>query len=100
MATINIRGKTLGSCVIGDSLILFTHESGADRIYKLNKPDESTSISNGIILFEGDLNFIDDGKHLIQTLPFFENENVQKVYWIDGFNQPRVINIADESYSL
>lgn len=24
----------------------------------------------------------------------YENENIQKIYWVDGFNQPRMINIA------
>ena len=36
-------------------------------------------------------------KHPIETLTFYENEEIQKVYWTDGINQPRMINIARET---
>ena len=91
----NIIGYTIGSCVINDQLILFTTDEGHDRIYKIRPPGYS-GVSDFIVLFDGNLNFSRSSK--IQTLPFYENENIQKVYWIDGVNQPRVINIADESY--
>ena len=97
MPAIKIRGKTLGSCVLNDFLVLFTHDESADRIYRMGKPDGISKISNTVVLFEGNLNFSNNNK--IQTLPFYENESIQKVYWIDGLNQPRVINIAGESYN-
>lgn len=97
MPAIKIRGKTLGSCVLNDFLVLFTHDESADRIYRMGKPNDISKISNTVILFEGNLNFSNNNK--IQTLPFYENESIQKVYWIDGINQPRVINIADTSYN-
>ena len=43
-------------------------------------------------MYSGDLNF--SVNHPIETLPVYENENAIKVYWVDGINQPRVINIA------
>ena len=89
----NILGKCIGSCVINEYLILFTNDTTVDRIYKI-KPPNNVGESYIVKLFEGSLNFSQD--NLIQTLPFYENENVQKVYWIDGLNQPRVINIAIE----
>lgn len=88
----NIIGKTIGSCVINECLILFTTDDSSDRIYKI-KPPNSDGISDVIKLFDGDLKFNIYSK--IQTLPFYENESIQKVYWIDGRNQPRVINVAD-----
>ena len=45
----------------------------------------------GRILYWGSLNF--DVEHPIETITFYENELIQKVYWTDGINQPRVINI-------
>jgi hypothetical protein len=33
--------------------------------------------------------------NLIDAIPYYETELIQKVYWIDGINQPRVINIAN-----
>ena len=63
-----------------------------DRIYKL-------WFNNGILtgkrLFSGDLGF--DYKHPIETISFYENADIRKVYWTDGLNQPRVINIAATS---
>jgi hypothetical protein len=40
------------------------------------------------------LNF--DKDHLIETTYFIENFNCIKVYWVDGLNNPRVINIITE----
>lgn len=87
----NITGKTIGSCVINEYLILFTTDDSYDRIYKIKPPNDS-GVSDVVKLAELNLNFNESNK--IQTLPFYENESVQKVYWIDGLNQPRVINIA------
>jgi len=36
-----------------------------------------------------------DALHPLETLPFYENDTVQKVYWTDDKNQPRSININD-----
>ena len=87
----NIIGKTIGSCVINECLILFTTDNSSDRIYKI-KPPNSGGVSDVIKLFDGDLKFSLSNK--IQTLAFYENESIQKVYWIDGINQPRVINVS------
>lgn len=63
-----------------------------DRIYKL-------WFNNGTLtgkrLFRGDLGF--NYKHPIETTSFYENADIRKVYWTDGLNQPRVINIAAAS---
>lgn len=63
-----------------------------DRIYKL-------WFNNGALtgkrLFRGNLGF--NYKHPIETISFYENADIRKVYWTDGLNQPRVINIAAAS---
>lgn len=61
-----------------------------DKIYKVWY-DEDTLKSH--LLFTGDLNF--DYKYPIETIPYYENEDIQKVYWVDGLNQPRVINVSN-----
>lgn len=43
-------------------------------------------------MYRGNLNM--DTKHPAQTLGIYEGELVQKVYWVDGKNQPRSINIV------
>ena len=45
------------------------------------------------LLYSGNLNFSID--HPIKTYGSYESENQQRVYWIDGINQPRVINIVN-----
>jgi hypothetical protein len=63
-----------------------------DRIYKL-------WFNNGVLtgkrLFRGNLGL--NYKNPIETIAFYENSDIRKVYWTDGLNQPRVINIAAAS---
>ena len=60
-----------------------------DRIYKLWFNGEKMY---GELLYEGHLNL--DVSSPLETLPYYENEDIQKVYWTDGLNQPRMINIV------
>ena len=32
----------------------------------------------------------------ITAVPFYESETIQKVYWIDGVNQPRFVNVVGD----
>lgn len=94
----SIKGVVIGEATIDDELILFTADTTSDvknkkdRIYKIKLNGDNL---DGQILFEGDLNF--NPKYPIETLIFYENEYIKKVYWTDGLNQPRVINIAATS---
>jgi hypothetical protein len=63
-----------------------------DSIYKLWFNEEHNL--EGEVLYSGNLNF--DYKYPLETLSFFENDNIKKVYWTDNLNQPRMINIATE----
>ena len=105
-----IKGIALGYCVLNKYLIVFTREkvSGVKieyitRIYYQNNEWKSDILysshyvsesEGGSIITEtcGNLNFGDS----VQTLGIYENENIQKVYWVDGINQPRVINIVKD----
>ena len=80
----------LGCCVLGNYLILFGKYGYDDRIYKINTLDYSYTLLSTV-----DLGFSEDYK--IETLGVYESENIQKVYWVDGKNQPRVINIANNT---
>lgn len=97
-----IRGlKILGYTSIRNSIILFAYVNvgGAEYnlIYKLEYDIESndkvyTTLYLGDTKSKTDLNF--KSTVAIECLPSYENEEVQKVYWVDGINPPRVINIA------
>jgi hypothetical protein len=104
---LKIKGKYyLGHCILGKYLIVFTTTddgssddedlyTGEDYITRITKDGHHYTSET---LFEGVLNF--KRKHLIQTLGNYESPLVQKVYWTDGYNQPRFINIvADKLYN-
>lgn len=116
-----ILGIPIGQNVLDDTLTLFTTEIGTpinmdivpdpynfsieeydnaiikidfsskDRIYTFGIDKQSDAV-NGRLLYEGNLNF--QYSKPISTLSFYENDEIQKVYWTDGVNQPRVVNIA------
>lgn len=63
-----------------------------DKIYKLWFDNGNLT---GKLLYKGDLGF--DYKHPIESISFYENSDIRKIYWTDGLNQPRVINVAAAS---
>ena len=100
----SIKGVILGHAVLNKTLVLFTTEhttatsadpilagNGLDRIYRLDFSDDFNSATS-TVLFEGNLNFY--YKNPLETLPYYETDSIQKVYWVDGRNQPRMINIC------
>ena len=99
-----ISGCVIGTCVLNKYLVLFTQKTEAHRIpdgsivsYNIDSIYRLEIVNNELIttqLFEGSLNF--DTKYPIETLGVYENENIQKVYFIDGKNQARVINILED----
>ena len=88
----SVEGTLIGYNVLNEYLTLFT-TGDIDRIYRLeNKGDYFETI----LLFSGNMNFNVDSP--IENIGVYENDNIQKVYWVDGRNQPRVINIvADDT---
>lgn len=98
----------IGQAVVNDQWVVFATQTllcetdpeykgviGYDFIFKYWYQENSDQLM-GTILYAGHLNF--DAQHPCETLPFYENEDVQKVYWTDGKNQPRMINIANVKY--
>lgn len=82
----------IGQAIINNQLILFLAKNSDilfDRILKLWFDGDTLK---GKELYAGNLNF--NVNNPIETLVVYENEQIQKVYWVDGLNQPRVINTA------
>ena len=89
----SVSGKYLGHCSLGDYLVLFTYDTSDNTIiYRISNDNSSINSLKIEKLFEGFIN--SDIKHPFQTLGVYESELVQKVYWADGVNQPRVINVV------
>ena len=118
----HIKGIPIGQAVINNELVIFTYgdksildadiEAEELSINDITAEEEVVNIdypfedkiyklwfNNGVLtgkrLFGGDLGF--NYKHPIETISFYENTDIRKVYWTDGLNQPRVINIAAAS---
>lgn len=119
---VTVEGIPIGQEIINDSLILFTTSESGDAVITINVPT-GTSITlpdasgtavidivsnfgdhiykfglNGntldeTLLYSGDLGF--SAGNPIESISVYEDERIQKVYWTDGINQPRVINIAE-----
>jgi hypothetical protein len=88
----NILGTFIGHCVINNYLVIFTKEveSNIDRIYRISNDNEEYILTE---IVSGELNFSIDNP--IEALGHYEMDSIQKVYWVDGKNQPRVINIMN-----
>lgn len=119
----HIKGIPIGQALVNDELVIFTTGNDKDSLYTNIKGEEleidniaaneltididcpfedriyklwfNNKVLTGERLFRGDLGF--NYKHPIETISFYENTDIRKVYWTDGLNQPRVINIAAAS---
>ena len=107
-----IQGIVLGYCVLNKFLVVFSRSSlrydreteyitrvyyqnnewRSDILYSSHSYVQNENGEQELKEVSGKLNFGDT----IQTLGVYENENIQKVYWVDGVNQPRVINIVKD----
>ena len=101
-----LEGTPIGTAMIDHQLVIFTTgEFGIegleglqhiDRIYVLDSFENLNM--KGRILYEGNLGF--NVEYPLETLVSFEANHIKKVYWTDGFNQPRLINIAANESKL
>lgn len=102
--SIEIKGVPIGAAVINHKLVLFTTgcqtrngstlEGTPDTIYLLQYNDAKTVLFCKE-LYSGYLNFSTESP--LETMVSYEAEHIQKVYWTDGRNQPRVINIVEDT---
>lgn len=100
---LTIEGIPIGIAIMNHQLVLFTTAAGTEKpdyIYLLFsfKTARNGLEANGKVLYNGNLNF--NVRHPLETQVSYESENIQKVYWTDGLNQPRVINIATDSSKI
>ena len=100
--TDNLASIVLGVAEFSDCFILFTtivdaYDEKQDDIYKcwIDKHQNRDKVFISRI-FSGDLGF--NVNNPIETLAFIENGE-KKIYWVDGINSPRVINVDRANYS-
>ena len=90
---LTLQGTVIGTQVVDKYIILFVTglgENKPDAIYKVTSTNGKLQKESD--LYRGNLGF--NVEHPIESIGIYENEDIQKVYWVDGKNQPRLINIA------
>lgn len=93
---VSLYGYYVGHCVLGKYLVVFTSndDSTDNYIYRIEKTSKGY---NTVVLFHEEDSWEGSWSvgYPIEAIGVYETELIQKVYWVDGKNQPRVINIAD-----
>lgn len=87
----HLTGVYVGHAIANDYLIVFTKSETNDYIFKIIINEDKVE---GSILFEGDLGFYSNNIESIETLFYYESEDIQKVYWVDGIHETRFINVV------
>lgn len=87
-----IVGSYIGHCVVGNYLVVFTVNNKDSTLNYIHRIEKKADGWVATILYTGNLKM--DIEHPIQALGIYEGELVQKVYWVDGKNQPRSINVV------
>lgn len=94
-----IHGDLIGWNVLNDHLVIFTtgeafpqseEQDGRqwhDHIYRIDREDQGYTLT---ALYHGELGF--DIQHPIESVVYFETEDLQKIYWVDGVNVLRFMN--------
>ena len=104
---ISIGGTILGviQCTV-DTVVLFTYSGNKNYIYKLVYDSSADFIKVKKVAYgnfgittthEVDGDTVDTE---VSGVFCYENSEIQKVYWVDGINQLRYINIADANRQL
>lgn len=110
---VTLQGTPVGTAVINSQLVLFTtedssdedsasSESSPDHIYVLEYARNSSTgerIENRLLcrtLYSGNINL--SVQNPLETLVSYEADHIKKVYWVDGRNQPRIINIENMEF--
>lgn len=88
--TLPANQVVIGHAVLKDYLVTFSTYNNVDKITRIKFSDFT-----GFELFSGDINL--DPNHLIETEVYYESDDIQKVYWVDGLNQLRHINIITDT---
>ena len=85
----------VGYCVLNNFIVVFTHNvsSNIDCIKRFELISNQQQVFfHHITLYTGYLGLRASNK--IEAIPCYENSRIQKIYWIDGVNYPRMINIT------
>lgn len=87
----SIEGTVIGVQDFTDYIILFVHNNNSDNPDSIVQFDGTTSN----LLYSGNLNFSLDNP--IESIKVIENSNIHKIYWVDGINPVRMVNVKSNN---
>ena len=89
-------GTLIGHSVLDRYLVLFFHNDSTnkDSIIRIEYKKELNKWYKREILVNKNLNF--SSSNPLETISNYESEDIMKIYWVDGINQPRFVNISDK----
>ena len=93
-----IEGQYVSHYVIGNHIVVFTYDETNELniIYRIDVDEPNVTVHT--LFDESDLNI--RPKKPLEFTSYFEAEGVIKIYWVDGVNQLRFMNImVDEPYT-
>lgn len=97
---LTLEGTVIGVQTINQYAVIFTTDEPVDRIYFVESLNNDLQIIDRFKnpttepLFEGILGFSKDAP--IESIGIVETNDLFTVYWLDGINKPRLINIGKE----
>lgn len=86
----------LGWNVLNENLILFlTSNNGSDYIYRIqfSETDFNPTITT-LFPINGATSLGFDKLNPIESVVYYESDDIQKIYWVDGINPLRMMNFA------
>ena len=95
-----LSGTPIGQAQSNDALYVFYTEYNGGGIKKAYMPSRYDSMppENRRVEFSDPIcNLTLNVNNPVESIFVYENENIQKIYWVDGIHQPRVINVKDSN---
>ena len=88
-----LNGTMIGWNVLNNYIILFVKGNDEDYIYRIEyKGDDEME---KVVVFHGQLGF--DTAYPIESIVYFETDDIQKIYWVDGLHVLRFVNFKDDA---
>ena len=89
----------IGECNIDKYIVLFgKYQGNNDVIARLEYIASGDRSGWNLVYFYNSTALGFSVNNPIQTVANIETEKTKKVYWVDGINEPRIINIVSEAY--
>lgn len=95
--SVGLQGTIIGHNILNNYLILFIAgdivSGTTDMILRVEKKEDVFEVTD---IYSGNLNF--NSEYPIESICVYETEDIQKIYWTDGVNPLRAINIVGKDY--